>query len=284
MRLAVLGDIHANHKALEAVLAHIYAGEYDGLVFVGDYITDCPYPRKTIEILRNIPQKYRTWFIRGNREDYIIGYRSDPRGWEYGSKSGALLYTFEELADENIDWLAEMPISIRIELDGCPAFIACHGSPDSNRYLFHTDTPEAERIIDEIDCGLMVCGHSHTPYIFRRRGKMIVNGGALGMPQNGQTCAQFARLEYDGEWRAEIVSVEYDIEGEVAEFYESGLLQKSAVWGRGIIGTLRHGVNYTVNCLYEVQRLAAEKGLPITDENLWLEAAENIGMPDHLIR
>ncbi len=100
------------------------------------------------------------------------------------------------------------------------------------------------------------------------------------MPQNGQTNAQFAKLEYNGEWRAEIVSVEYDIESEVAEFHESGLLRKSGVWGRGIIATLRNGVNYTVNCLYEVQRLAAERGLPVTDEKLWNEAAENIGMPD----
>lgn len=91
MRLAVLGDIHANHRALEAVLARIYAEEYDGLVFAGDYVTDCPYPRKTVEILRNIPQRYRIWFIRGNREDYIIEYGKNLRGWEYGSKSGALL-------------------------------------------------------------------------------------------------------------------------------------------------------------------------------------------------
>ncbi len=280
MRLAVLGDIHANHRALEAVLARIYAEEYDGLVFVGDYVTDCPYPRETVEILRNIPQRYRIWFIRGNREDYIIEYGKNLRGWEYGSKSGALLYTFEELTAEDIEWFAGMPVSMRIETGGCPAFIACHGSPESNRYLFHAETPEAERVIKEMDCGLMVCGHSHTPYIFRRGNKMIVNGGALGMPQNGQTKAQFAKLEYNGEWRAEIVSVEYDIESEVAEFHESGLLRKSGVWGRGIIATIRNGVNYTVNCLYEVQRLAAERGLPVTDEKLWNEAAENIGMPD----
>ena len=280
MRLAVLGDIHANHKALEAVLARIYAEEYDGLVFVGDYVTDCPYPRKTVEILRNIPQRYRIWFIRGNREDYIIEYGKNLRGWEYGSKSGALLYTFEELTAEEIEWFAGMPVSMRIETGGCPAFIACHGSPESNRYLFHAETPEAERVIKEMDCGLRVGVHSHTPYIFRRGNKMIVNGGALGMPQNGQTNAQFAKLEYNGEWRAEIVSVEYDIESEVAEFHESGLLRKSGVWGRGIIATLRNGVNYTVNCLYEVQRLAAERGLPVTDEKLWNEAAENIGMPD----
>lgn len=280
MRLAVLGDIHANHKALEAVLARIYAEEYDGLVFVGDYVTDCPYPWKTVEILRNIPQRYRIWFIRGNREDYIIEYGKNLRGWEYGSKSGALLYTFEELTAEDIKWFAGMPVSMRIETGGCPAFIACHGSPESNRYLFHAETLEAERVIKEMDCGLMVCGHSHTPYIFRRGNKMIVNGGALGMPQNGQTNAQFAKLEYNGEWRAEIVSVEYDIESEVAEFHESGLLRKSGVWGRGIIATIRNGVNYTVNCLYEVQRLAAERGLPVTDEKLWNEAAENIRMPD----
>lgn len=281
MTLAVLGDIHANHTALEAVLSRIYAEDYDGMVFVGDYVTDCPYPRRTLEILRGIPEKYRTWFIRGNREDYMIDHRRDPRGWKYGSKSGALLYTFGELTDENIDWFETLPVSARIALPGCPAFIACHGSPDSNRYLFHADTPEAGRIADGLDCSLMVCGHSHTPYIYRHNGKMIVNGGALGMPQDGSPCARFARIEcVDGEWRAEIVSVDYDIEAEVREFHESGLLEKSGVWGRGIIGTLRYAVNYTVDCLYEVERLAAERGLSVTDEELWREAAADIGMPE----
>ncbi len=281
MRLAVLGDIHANHTALEAVLARIYSGDYDGMVFVGDYVTDCPYPRKTIEILRNIPEKYLTWFIRGNREDYMISYRRDPHGWEYGSKSGALLYTFEELTDEDIDWFESLPAAERIALPGSPEFIACHGSPDSNRYLFHACTPEAERLAEGLECPLMVCGHSHTPYIFRHNGKTIVNGGALGMPQDGSTSARFARIEcVGGEWHAEIVSVEYDVEAEVREFRESGLLEKSGFWGRGIIGALRYAVNYPVDCLYEVQRLAAGRGLSVIDEEIWREAAYNIGMPE----
>lgn len=281
MTLAVLGDIHANHTALEAVLARIYAEDYDGIIFVGDYVTDCPYPGKTVEILKTIPEKYPTWFIRGNREDYIINYRRDPRGWEYGSKSGALLYTFGALTDADIDWFETLPISVRIALPDCPELIACHGSPDSNRYLFHAGTPEAERIAEWLDCGLMVCGHSHTPYIYRHGGRLIVNGGALGMPQDGVPLARFARIEcHGGDWRAEIVSAEYDIEAEVREFRESGLLEKSGVWGRGIIGTLRYAVNYTVDCLYEVQRLAAERGVPVTDEGLWREAAAAVGLPE----
>ena len=99
------------------------------------------------------------------------------------------------------------------------------------------------------------------------------------MPVNGQTCAQYAVIDYDGEWHPEIISVEYDIERTAAEFAESGLLEKSAVWGRGLIGTIRTGVNYTVLAVRIVERLAAERGLPVTDESLWNEAAAELDIP-----
>lgn len=273
MRLAVLSDIHANHTALEAVLRVIYAGEYDGLVFLGDYVTDCPYPRKTVEILRNIPESYQTWFVRGNREDYIINYRKEPVGWAYNSKTGALLYTYESLTDEDIDWLASHPVCHRIALPCCPEIIACHGSPEKNNYLFHTDTPEAERIIAQMDAEVMLCGHSHTPFIFRRGERMLVNSGALGMPQNGQTTAQFAQLTCtDGKWDAEIISVPYDIERTVSEFFDSGLYEKSGTWAKCTIAILRHGRNFAIPCLEYVCAQAEKRGLSPDDEQLWKEA------------
>lgn len=36
---------------------------------------------------------------------------------------------------------------------------------------------------------------------------MLVNPGALGMPVNEQTKAQYAFLTYNGEWNPEIISV-----------------------------------------------------------------------------
>lgn len=280
MKLAVLSDIHSNHTALESVFEYISGKYYDMYIFLGDYVTDCPYPQKTLALLREFSAGRRCVFIRGNREDYLINHRKDGGVWEYGSKTGALKYTYENLSGEELDRFAEMPISMRIEAEGCPPFVVCHGSPESSNYLFHTETPEAEEMARRLDCGLMLCGHSHIPYIFRHSGKMIVNPGALGMPVNRQNRAQFAEVTFDGEWRAEIISVEYDIEKEVAEFAESGLLEKSGLWGRGLIGTLREGVNYTVMTVREVERLSKETGLPVTDEGLWARAAKNVGVPE----
>ena len=211
MRIAVLSDVHSNFAALSAVVADAESRSPDWWIFLGDYITDCPYPHRTVEFLQNFSESHPCVFIRGNREDYIISQRTSPQPWVYGSKSGALLYTFENVTDSDLDWLSGMPISRRVELPGAEPFMICHGSPDSINYLFHTDTREAEKMISrlgEYNCRLLLCGHSHIPFIFRRDGRMLVNPGALGMPVNSQTAAQYAMIDYDGEVHPEIISLE----------------------------------------------------------------------------
>ncbi len=282
MRLAVLSDIHSNYAALTAVIAEAEKRRPDWWIFLGDYITDCPYPHRTLEYLRDFAATHRCILIRGNREDYMINRRKAPQAWEYGSKCGALRYCFENITDSDLDMLEELPISRRVELSGCEPFMICHGSPDSINYLFHTETREAEEMISrlgEYGCRLLLCGHSHIPFIFRRADRLLVNPGALGMPVNGQTAAQYAVIDYDGEFHPEIISVEYDIERTAAEFVQSGLLEKSAVWGRGLVATIRTGVNYTVHAMRLVERLSDQTGLPVTDETLWNMAAEELQIP-----
>ena len=81
MRIAVLSDIHANRAALEAVLAHSANARPDWYIFLGDYVTDCPYPHKTVQLLREFAKSRRCLFIRGNREDYMINQRKAPQAW-----------------------------------------------------------------------------------------------------------------------------------------------------------------------------------------------------------
>ena len=185
MRFAVLSDIHSNYAALRAVIADAESRQPDYWLFLGDYVTDCPYPHRTVEFLRDFSQTHACLMIRGNREDYMINQRKAPQAWEYGSKCGALRYCYENLTGRDLDWLASQPFTLRPELPGCEPFIMCHGSPDSINYLFHTNTREAEIMISrlgEYGCRLMLCGHSHIPFIFKREGRMLVNPGALGMP------------------------------------------------------------------------------------------------------
>ena len=253
MRFAVLSDIHSNYAALRAVIADAESRQPDYWLFLGDYVTDCPYPHRTVEFLRDFSQTHPCLMIRGNREDYMINQRKAPQAWEYGSKCGALRYCYEDLTGGDLDWLASQPFTLRPELPGCR--------------------------LGEYGCRLMLCGHSHIPFIFKREGRMLVNPGALGMPVNEQTKAQYAFLTYNGEWNPEIISVDYDIERTAEEFSSSGLLEKSAVWGRGLLGTIRTGINYTVLAVRLVEKYSQETGLPVTDESLWERAAKELQIP-----
>ena len=105
MRFAVLSDIHSNYAALRAVIADAESRQPDYWLFLGDYVTDCPYPHRTVEFLRDFSQTHSCLMIRGNREDYMINQRKAPQAWEYGSKCGALRYCYEDLTGGDLGWL-----------------------------------------------------------------------------------------------------------------------------------------------------------------------------------
>ena len=41
-RLALISDVHGNYKALEAFLEYIEEHPVDGIICLGDYVTDSP--------------------------------------------------------------------------------------------------------------------------------------------------------------------------------------------------------------------------------------------------
>ena len=59
MRIAAMGDIHSNHIALEACMRWVYQNDIDGIAFLGDYVSDCPYPQKTMQSARRIISRFK---------------------------------------------------------------------------------------------------------------------------------------------------------------------------------------------------------------------------------
>lgn len=279
MKLAVIGDIHANHTALKRCLEWIYENSFDGMIFLGDYVTDCPYPQKTVDILRSIPKEYRTWFIRGNRDDYLLEYRKCPCGWKYGSKTGNLLYTYENLSPEALDWLANMPQETVVEIDGYPSIQAMH-RPSYHTFLQKQPPVELlAKTISEMAQPVLVCAHSHVPLVYQHADKLIVNSGPLGIMNEGITDARFAVLEYKDRWHGSIVSLPYDIEAACAEFEPSGILAKAGIWAIAVRQMLRTGFEYSVECLDELHRLLElYPDKTEYDEDMWTLAANNIGL------
>ena len=106
MKLAILSDIHGNYIALQSCLKHAWEQQVDAYLFLGDYLGEFPYPKKTLEILYELRSNYSCFFIRGNKEDYWINRRKDVRcDWKNGNHSiMAMLYNYENLTSADIDF------------------------------------------------------------------------------------------------------------------------------------------------------------------------------------
>lgn len=280
MRIAALGDIHGNHFALEACLEQIEKMNIKTIAFLGDYITDCPYPEKTIKLLKSAQEKYHTYFVRGNREDYMISHHLNPNdGWTYGSRYGSLLYTYEHLTSEDIEWFQSMPESMPVHIHDTEDFEICHGSLQTNRCLLLPDSPEWEETPSIMKTNLLLCAHSHKSFIHEQQGKRIVNGGSVGLNVQGGTDAEFAIIEYTGNaWLPQLVRVKYDIDSAVKEFYESGLIEKANVWARAIMNIMKTGRHYAMECLQTVNRMKAEMNIEQDEEYLWESVALSLGI------
>lgn len=94
-RIALMSDIHGNYKALEAFLKYIESNPVDGIICLGDYVTDAPYPQRLMSLLYTMKEQYPCYLLRGNREEYLLENLGNCKGWKPSSANGILLYTLQ---------------------------------------------------------------------------------------------------------------------------------------------------------------------------------------------
>ena len=98
MKLAVISDLHGNYYALAKVLAFLRSQEIDGIIGLGDFVTDGPFPQRMMRVLREMQEEFPCYLVRGNREEYLLENLRHPQNWKAGSSTSGLLdYTFRNL-------------------------------------------------------------------------------------------------------------------------------------------------------------------------------------------
>ena len=120
-RVAALYDIHANLPALEAVLDEV--GDADTILVGGDFSRG-PMPVETVDRLRSLGERAR--FIRGNADRPAAG----EGAWE-----------MELLGRERLDFLAGLPETVTMDVEGLGGVLFCHGSPRSDEDIVTAVTP-----------------------------------------------------------------------------------------------------------------------------------------------
>ena len=289
MTVVVLADIHANHAALEAAVHRIDVLSPDAVILLGDYITDCPDPRRTLTLLYELQRKYPVTMVRGNREEYLLEHRkalAEGRddGWIPGSGTGALLYTYSELADADLDFLASLPVSLDIALPGCPVITACHGSPLKAKDWIIGNDEKIRTSMKYASGEMILCGHAHRAVRYDRYGKSLLVCPSLGLPQDRRDNANITVLRCSGRrWMRDFsqvcTRVNYDLPAFIREFEKSPLYELSPVWSKCVIRALTEGEDYPARCATLAYRMARKDGiLTVPPEKYWQDAARSLGI------
>jgi predicted phosphodiesterase len=233
---AILGDVHANLPALEAVLAFLRdEGITEGLV-LGDSVGYGPHPGPCIERLAESGFAV----LKGNHDHAAVaglpalGLSAEAR-W-------ALEWTASQLAEPHRRWLDELPLSLAGE-----GWLAVHGAPMDpgyfNGYVYEM-TYDAN--LDHLaEHGIPLCfhGHTHVPGVYarlknNRSGRFdepehrlgdyrqaLVCPGSVGQPRNRQPGTHFA-LWNRSAGTLRFVRLAYDLEATLRAMHETGFPQR----------------------------------------------------------
>jgi putative phosphoesterase len=195
VKVALLGDIHGNDRALAAVLRGAERHGVERLLITGDLIGYYFWPKHVLELLA--PWQFVA--VRGNHEAMLAEARRNPDylssvETKYGS---GLRVAIETISPEELDWLEKLPHPLEVEIESC-RILLCHGAPwDINQYVY----PDASQDLLERCTGtgheVVVLGHTHYPMTHWIGGTMLLNPGSTGQPRKRDSGAEWALLDTD---------------------------------------------------------------------------------------
>ncbi|GAB4317411.1 MAG: metallophosphoesterase family protein [Candidatus Sumerlaeia bacterium] len=230
-RAAIFSDIHGNIQALRAVLQALDDLGITDIYCGGDVVGYGANPNECCQILRErgIPT------VAGNH-DHAALTLADISYFNRVAKE-AVLWTQEQLTEDNTKWLHSLPMIHRCEEHD---FLLVHASPYSpeewNYVLTMGDARRAFEHFQERSCFI---GHSHQPFIIenfkgnlscptqsfiemRDSARFLVNVGSVGQPRDRVPFASYCILDHDRQV-IELARAEYDIQGAQRAIIEAGL-------------------------------------------------------------
>jgi len=214
VKIALLGDIHGNHLALQAVLDAARQHKAERLLVTGDLVGYYFWPREVLELLAG----WEASVVSGNHE-VMLGEarRNDEFGVQVEGRYGCgVRLALEQLDPGQVDGLCALPHTVDLAVDGC-RILLCHGSPwDVNQYVYPDAPPELLKRCAIREYDLVVSGHTHYPMSLKIGPTALVNPGSVGQPRNRQPGAHWAIFDTESR-EATLLREAYDAGPVVAQ-------------------------------------------------------------------
>jgi putative phosphoesterase len=228
MLIAFMSDIHGNLPALEAAAADAKAQGAGRIIVAGDITGYGPFPDGVCRFLR----EGRIKAIRGNYDQKVIEVTQKGMSATCGMKKKKreiLLWTVKHIDKQNLDYLSGLPDHLDLQLAGGNKLLVVHGSPLSpDDAIYPSITRRGlEMKLGDAHPDILVCGHTHIPFVKHIGGILVVNCGSAGHPVDGDPRPSYTliRTGQDSAAHGHVVRFEYD-QGRTIQALEKTALPK----------------------------------------------------------
>jgi putative phosphoesterase len=194
-KLLLLGDIHANYPALNAIGNFIQPERFDRIINTGDFTVYSTFPNETIQWFR---EKKNTICILGNTDRRILRILKGKKLKKPKKKEKRDMYfwTSDNLLPENITYLKSLPKQTDFTA-GHMRIGVFHGTRDDPDEELFPSAPESRfhELAKNSPYQIHIMGHSHVPYYKIVDGVHFINTGSVGRMFDGDPRASFAILK-----------------------------------------------------------------------------------------
>lgn len=240
MRYAILGDVHSNLPALEAVLADIDKQGAETILCVGDVVGYAADPKECLQIVR----ERAAAAVAGNHDCGTV----DSVDMTYFNEDArdAIEWTKGRLSEEELSYLADLPLVAEFD-----ELLLVHSTPYyPGDFAYIQTLYDAALAFSKMQQGICFVGHSHVPVIFAasnpidfflvqefdipKEEKVIVNVGSVGQPRDMDPRASYALLDTDKR-TLYMRRLDYDINDAEQRIQTAGLPDTNGQrlhWGR----------------------------------------------------
>lgn len=244
----VFADIHGNYEALTSVIRDIsvrFRSEHiEKYICLGDVVGYGPSPNECLEIVKNKADIC----IRGNHERAVLNTSLLRYFNEVAAR--AVLWTIEELSQENMEYIKTLKDESIIEGDH---ILAVHGSPrDPDEYILSIySAKENLQLLLKKTITLAFYGHTHIPMLWLMtheniyfqqivvpedkeeltielpetkplESTLMINPGSIGQPRDGDPRASYVAY-YPQTHKIKFIRIPYDIDKVHKKILEKGL-------------------------------------------------------------